>query len=92
MCLIPCRNNFSQFGLFDKVQSHCTARESTRINTITDVLKLFSYVTLFETTLLKNHEKLSKNKQSLDRLEIYPPIFFGNQMVIGDGSSLFFPR
>ena len=26
------------------------------------------------------------------RLEIYPPIFFGNQMVIGDGSSLFCPR
>ena len=36
--------------------------------------------------------KCQQNKQSLDRLEIYPPIFFGNQMVIGDGSSLFFPR
>ena len=30
-----------------------------RLKTITDVLKLFCYVTLFETTLLKNHDKLS---------------------------------
>ena len=35
------------------------AHESTRIKTITDVLKLFRYVTLFDTTFLKNHEKLS---------------------------------